>query len=150
MSSEKLSLKEILAAIDHGLINAWNEMTIEEQKSVSFWLLNRYVSSVKGSREKQELAVFKTNEYYNKHWNDLSKNHQELLWKLLCISGNTKKVEFHEWIGFKKKESKNKIINFLKEIYPNYKIEEIELLSELMSKKELNELANKHGIEIKF
>ena len=64
----KLPIKDILAAIDMGAFNVWDELTDEEKKQVSFYLLNRYVSSVKGNREKQELAVFKTNEYYNKHF----------------------------------------------------------------------------------
>ena len=58
----KLPIKDILAAIDMGAINVWDELSDEEKKQVSFYLLNRYVSSVKGDREKQELAVFKTNE----------------------------------------------------------------------------------------
>ena len=70
----KLPIKDILAAIDMGAINVWDELSDEEKKQVSFYLLNRYVSSVKGNREKQELAVFKTNEYYNKHFFTLQKN----------------------------------------------------------------------------
>ena len=60
----KLPIKDILAAVDMGATNIWDELSDDEKKQVSFYLLNRYVSSVKGNREKQELAVFKTNEYY--------------------------------------------------------------------------------------
>ena len=69
MALPKLPIKDVLAAIDMGAKSVWNELSDEERKSVSFWLLNRYVSAVKGSREDQEMAVFKTNEYYNKHFN---------------------------------------------------------------------------------
>ena len=65
MALPKLPVKDILAAIDMGAKNIWDEISDDERKSVSFWLLNRYVSSVKGNREEQELAVFKTNEYYS-------------------------------------------------------------------------------------
>ena len=68
MAQQKLPIKDILAAIDMGAKNIWDEINDEERKQVSFWLLNRYVSSVKGDRDKQELAIFKTNEYYNKNW----------------------------------------------------------------------------------
>ena len=87
----KLPIKDILAAIDMGATNVWDELSDEEKKQVSFYLLNRYVSSVKGNREKQELAVFKTNEYYNKHFFTLQK-HKKLLWQLLCLSGNKKRI----------------------------------------------------------
>ena len=62
MAQQKLPLKDILAAIDMGAKSVWDELSEDEKKQVSFWLMNRYVSSVKGNRDKQELAVFKTNE----------------------------------------------------------------------------------------
>ena len=59
----KLPLKDILAAVDMGGKEIWDELSIEEKKQVSFYLLNRYVSSQKGTRDSQELAIFKTNEH---------------------------------------------------------------------------------------
>ena len=87
----KLPLKDILAAVDMGAKEIWDQLSDDEKKQVSFYLLNRYVSSVKGSRDKQELAVFKTNEYYNKQFFVLQK-HKKLLWQLLCLAGNTKNI----------------------------------------------------------
>jgi RimJ/RimL family protein N-acetyltransferase len=144
----KLPIKDILAAIDMVAINVLDELSDEEKKQVSFYLLNRYVSSVKGDREKQELAVFKTNEYYNKHFFTLQK-HKKLLWQLLCISGNTKSIAYHEWIGYKKKGSndKNKVVKFLMQMYPNKKQDEVELLAQISTKKEIKEWAKEHGIE---
>ena len=122
---------------------------------MSFWLLNRYVSSVNGSREKQELAVFKTNEYYNKNFNDIGvgkdSGHQKLMWQLLCMSGATGKNEFHPWIGFKKKSgSDTKAIKLLEQIYPNMKNDEVELLARLSTKKELKQLAEEYNIDVKL
>lgn len=140
-----------MAAIDMGAKNVWDELDDEEKKQVSFWLLNRYVSSVNGNREKQELAVFKTNEYYNKNWNVLSTKHPKLQWQLLCQSGNTGKIEFHPWIGFKKKAGGNdKAIKLLEQIYPNMKSDEVELLARLSTKKELKQLAEEHDIDVKL
>ena len=67
-TQKRLPVKDILAAIDMGAKNVWDELDNDERKQVSFWLLNRYASSVNGSREEQELAIFKTNEYYNKDY----------------------------------------------------------------------------------
>lgn len=145
--TQKLPIKDILAAIDLGGITVWDELSEEEKKQVSFFLLNRYISSVKGNREKQELAVFKTNEYYNKHFFSLQK-HKKLLWLLLCISGNTKNIEYHQWIGHKKKTGDNsKSAKFLAELYPNKKQDEIEMLARILSKKEIQELAKEYGID---
>jgi hypothetical protein len=151
MAQAKLPIKDVLAAIDMGAKSVWDELSDEERKSVGFWLLNRYASSVKGNREKQELAVFKTNEFYNKNWNELGMKHPKLQWQLICQAGNTGKIEFHPWIGFKKKNSDNgKGIKLLKEIYPNMKEDEIELLANISTKKELKQLAEEHDIEIKL
>lgn len=151
MAQAKLPIKDVLAAIDMGAKSVWDELNEEERKSVGFWLLNRYASSVKGNREKQELAIFKTNEFYNKNWNELGMKHPKLQWQLICQSGNTGKIEFHPWIGFKKKNGDNsKGIKLLKQIHPNMKEDEIELLANISTKKELKQLAEEYDIEIKL
>ena len=155
MAETKLPLKDILAAIDMGAKNVWDEITDDERKQISFWLLNRYVSGINGSREKQELAVFKTNEYYNKNFNDIGvskdKGHPKLLWQLLCMCGNTGKNEFHPWIGFKKRDgSTGKAMQLLEKIYPHLKTDEVETLARISTKKELKQLAEEHEIDAKL
>jgi len=149
--AQKLPIKDVLAALDMNAKNIYNELDDSEKKQVAFWLLNRYMASVQGSREKQELAVFKTNEYYNKNYNEIQSKHKNLLWQLLCISGNTGKIEYHPWIGFKKKTGgNNNAVNFLQKIYPNMKLDEIELLATQYTKKELKQLAEEYNIDIKL
>ena len=156
MAQAKLPIKDILAAIDMNAKSVWKELSDDERKQVSFWLLNRYVSAVQGSREDMELAVFKTNEYYNKHFNTIGvgreNGHQELMWQLLCMSGSWGKIKFHPYIGFKKKcANNNSSIKLLEIIYPNMKSKEVELLAGISTKKELKQLAEEYGIEnVKF
>ena len=150
MAQQKLPIKDILAAIDMGAKSVWDELSDDERKQISFWLLNRYVSSVAGNREKQELAVFKTNEYYNKNYMDVSK-HPKLQWQLLCMSGDTGKIEYHQWIGHKKKTGDNsKSVKALEQIYPNMKMDEVELLARTSTKKEIKQLAEEHNIDVKL
>lgn len=141
---KKLPLKDVLAAIDLNAKDVWDELSDEERKQVSFYLLNRYVSSVKSTREKAELAVFKTNEYYNKGFFVLQK-HKKLLWQLLCMSGNTGKIQYHEWIGYKHKKTSNKDQKELEKIYPNMKEDELQLMLSLMTKKEFKELLEQYA-----
>jgi len=152
MAAQKLPIKEILAAVDFNARSVWHEFSDEEKKAVSFWLLNRYASSVQGTREDQELAIFKTNEYYNKNFSAIGvgkeNGHPELMWQLLCLSGNWNAVKFHPWIGFKKKIGNNtKAVNLLLTIYPNMKEQEAELLAGISTKRELTDLAEEHGLE---
>ena len=150
MAQQKLPLKDILAAVDMGAKSVWDELSDEERKQISFWLMNRYASSIKGNREKQELAIFKTNEYYNKNWNVLGTKHPKLQWQLLCQAGNTGKIEFHEWIGMKQKKSANsKVSKFLQERFPNMKQDEVELLAAISTKQEIKQYAESLGMDKK-
>lgn len=136
--SDKITIKDETAAIDMGARDLWDNFTDDQRKQISLYLLLRYASSVKSNdRDLQELAVLKTNEYYNKNFFDISK-HPKLLWYLVCMTGNeNKKILYHEWIGNKKKTGNNKIINVLETLNPNLKDDEIELLAAMTTEAEL-------------
>ena len=148
--SEKIELKEKLAAVDQNVRELWDAMEPDQQKALKseFFILNRYISSAKDQkRDIQEHFVLTVNEYFNKHWNILQK-HPKLLWLLLCMcSYNGEKQFFHEWIGFKKKTGGGKKQKFLEELYPNKKIDEIELMAQLATDKDVKELARKYGYD---
>ena len=149
--SEKVELKEKLQAVDQNIRELWDAMDPTNQKALKseFFILNRYISNVQSSnRELQEHFVLTVNEYFNKNWNELQK-HPKLLWLLLCMcSYGDGKTYFHQWLGHKKKEgSGGKKVKFLQEIYPNKKLDEIELLAELSTDKEVKDLARKHGMD---
>jgi len=149
--SEKIELKEKISAVDQNIRELWDAMDPEQQKSLKseFFILNRYISNAKSSNtEVQQHFVLTVNEYFNKHWNILQK-HPKLLWLLLCMCNYDGKTQFyHEWIGHKKKTGTNsKKVKFLSDIYPNKKIDEIELLSSIVTDKDLKELARKYGMD---
>lgn len=143
----KVELKEKIAAVDLGAKDLWDELDDTNRRALKseLFILNRYISNVKGqSRETQEHFVLSVNEYFNKHWSTLQK-HPKLLWQLLCLcSHDSKKVFYHEWIGFKKKAN-TKRLKFLLQIYPSRKQDELEMLAELMDLKEFKELAKDLG-----
>jgi len=147
----KIPVKDILAAIDMNAKSIWKELDDDQKKSISFWLLNRYVSSVAGKREKLELAVLKTNEYYNKNYMQITK-HPELQWQLLCVCGNTNKIEFHKWQGLKSNVTNvtGKFEKILTKIYPERKSDEIELLAKLSTEDEIKQLIEDHALDIKL
>ena len=49
--TNKIPLKDILAAIDMNAKNVWDELSDDERKQVSFYLLNRFVIDVGWFRE---------------------------------------------------------------------------------------------------
>ena len=151
--SEKVALKDVLACVDSGHRGLWDEIDDDQRKALKseFFILNRYVSNVKGqSRELQEHFVLTTNEFFNKHWNTLQK-HPKLLWLLLSMCNyENRKIFFHEWIGYKKKTGSNsKVVNFLLEIYPHKKRDEVELLAQILTPAEAKKLAQEYGYDDK-
>ncbi len=146
--SNPLKIQDVTGAIDLGARDLWDSLDDDQKKSVTFYTLNRYISSVKTSnRSEQELAVFKANEYFNKNFFNISK-HPKLLWHLACMCGNEqKKIYFHEWIGFKKKEGNDKIFKFLESKFPNMKLDEIEMMAKLVDKKGIKEFAKDLGLD---
>lgn len=148
--SEKITIKDVLAAIDLGERHLWDSLTADQRKDVTFFTVNRWASSIKSRNiEEQELAILKTNEYLNKHFFVLNK-HPQLLWYLAAMTGNDdKKIQYHEWIGYKKKTDDNKAIKFLESQFPNKKDDEIELLAKLNSKANLKDYAKSLGLDDK-
>lgn len=149
--SEKVELKEKIQAVDENVRELWDAMDATNQKLLKseFFILNRYISNVQGqNREIQEHFVLTVNEYFNKHWAVLQK-HPKLMWYLLCMcSYNGKKVFFHQWLGNKKKTGTGgKKLNFLAELYPNRKMDELELLADLSTDKDIKDLARRHGMD---
>ena len=152
MANKELDLfKELIPSIDMGFKELYDAAGEDGKKDIKLdlWNLNRYISSVKGNYEKTALAVFKVNEYYNKNWNVLGgTNHVKLQWQLLCVAGKTGKKQFHPWKGLKKKkDDSSKAVKLLSNIYPDMKMDEVETLARISTKKEIKELARENGYE---
>ena len=146
----KLPLNEIFMAMDMDAKGAFDEWSDEERKELNFWLLNRYASSVAGSRDAKEWAVGSTNEYYNKNWNILGTRHPKLQWQLLCATHNaSRKSRQHVWQGLKQKGGDVKVVKWLKEMFPNMKEDEVNLLATISTKQELKQYAEDHGLDKK-
>lgn len=146
-----LSLSEIFAMVDSGLGEVWDALNDDQKKDLKnkFFLLNRYISCPSNAtlEQRQHYAVV-TNERFNKHWNLLQKNHPKLLWLLLCSCNFDRTTVFNRsWVGYKKSTGGSKKSKFLAEIYPNMKMKEVEMLSELVTGKELKDLGKKYGLE---
>ena len=151
--------KEMIPAVDIGAKELWNLVDDDGRKEIKndMWNLNRYISNVgtpkyKGSspsRDVQEHYVITVNEYYNKHWNLLQKEHSKLLWQLLCMcSYDGERTFYHEWLPLKRTKGVNdKKLSFLAELHPNRKMDELEMLSQLLSDAEIKEMAIAYGME---
>jgi hypothetical protein len=148
MATAKLDIKRELGAVDQKNYDFYNNLTDEERKAFSPYILMRYTSNVQGDRDIQEWFVEMTNEMVNKnHW-QLSKDHKGLLWKLFAATGAGVSC-YHPYIAAGKKEKAVKIEKLLCEIYPAMKMGDIKLLASMMDKKDKDELFDKMGFDKK-
>ena len=146
----KLPLNEVFMAMDMDAQAAYDEWSDEERKELNFWLLNRYASSIAGSRDAKEWAVVSTNEYYNKNWNILGTRHPKLQWQLLCATHNaSRNSRQHVWQGLNQKCGDVKVVKWLKDMFPNMKEDEVNLLATISTKQELKQYAEDHGLDKK-
>jgi hypothetical protein len=108
----------------------------------------RWGSCVQGSRELQEFYVISTNERLNKHFFTINK-HPKLQWLCASTVSPDMGTHRHQWISPRKKEegssAKKKL---LADLFPNRKIQDIELLASMMTKKEIESYRKDHGGQI--
>ena len=143
-----LDIKRELKAVDLKNYEFYNNLTDEEKKSFSPFILMRYTSNCQGDADLQEWFLETTNEMVNKnHW-VLSKNHKALLWKLFAAAGAGVQT-YHPYLASGKKEKVNKIERLLGEIYPAMKISDIKMMAKMMDKKDITELFDKMGFDKK-
>lgn len=142
---DKLNINNEMAQLDRKNRDFYDELTLEERKKFSTYLMLRWSSSVIGNGLIQSYYVMSCNENLNKHFFDLSK-HPKLQWLCATAVSPGNGTYKHQWIAPKKKESTdNKATKFLKEMYPHLKDDEIDLLRRLNSKDDLKRLAKEHG-----
>jgi hypothetical protein len=138
--SEKLSIANEMRQFDRKNRNFYNELTDEERKKFSPYLMIRWGSAVEGSKDLQEFYVIATNERLNKHFFAVNTTaHKKLQWLMATAVSPDMGTPRHVWIAPKKKEAgvsaKRKA---LQEIYPTYKNDEIDVMMQLMSQKEID------------
>ena len=143
--SDKLNISNELQQLDTKNRQFYRELTDEERKKFSNFLMIRWSSSVQGSADLQAYYLLSCNDNLNKHFFDLSR-HPELQWLSATTVSPGMGTFRHDWIKQKKRDSNNsKAVKFLRQIYPAYKQDELELLAQINSTAELKQLAREHG-----
>ena len=142
----QIPLKEIMAAIDKKDRNFYNNLSDEQKKAFSAWMMMRYCSSVQGKDAAN--YIYMTNELVNYQFSEVSK-HPELQWLLLSACG-VGKIQFHPYLKPpNSRKKKNKIFEFIYGIYPHMKAEDINNMIDINTKEELTEFAQSHGYDDK-
>jgi len=143
--TDKLNIANEMRAFDSKDRRFYQDLTDEERKKFSTYLMVRWGSSVQGSTELQQYYLLSCNENLNKHFFDLAR-YPELQWLAATTVSPGMGSFRHDWIKQKKRDSgNNKVIKFLKQIYPDYKDDELELLIKINTTADIKQLAREHG-----
>lgn len=133
-----------MAALDGKNLDFYDNLTAEEKKEFSTYLILRYASTVKGSKDIEEYYLLATQKRVNQNFWALNK-HTKLQW-LTCTTvspgiGN----QYHYWLASKKKKAKTPIRKFMEILYPNSSDKEMDLLAELNNESDCKQYAQELG-----
>lgn len=143
--SDKLNIRNEMAQLDSKTRSFWSDLTPEEKKKFSNFLMIRWSSTVLGPRELQEYYVQSCNIHLNKHFFAINR-HPHLQWLCATAVSPALGCQEHQWISNKKKDSKaSDVKKQLLKRYPNMKLEDIDLWATMIDKKQLAQLAKDHG-----
>lgn len=146
--SDKLTINNEMRVLDAKHRKFYSELTEEERKKFSPYIIMRYAASVEGSADFQEWYLRSTNERVNVNFFEVgSTKHKELQWLLCTTVSPNMGTQRHYWIAPKKSESTNANVKLLQKLYPHLKSDELELLAQINDAKSIREQAKAHGFE---
>jgi hypothetical protein len=146
---DKLSINNEMTQFDRKNRAFYDELTDEEKKKFSNYLMIRYGSSVNGNAMDQAVYLLSCNENFNKHFFAINR-HPKLQWLCATAVSPDWGTKRHNWIAPKKKEAGSSgIKKQLAELFPNMKLDEIELMAELNTKKDVDEYLKASGQDSK-
>lgn len=146
---DKLSIANEMTQFDRKNRRFYDELTDEEKKKFSNYLMIRWGSSVQGNQELQEFYVIACNEQLNKHFFAINR-HPKLQWLCATAVSPGLGVHRHQWIAPKKKEpGESGIKKQLAELYPNMKSDEIEVMASITTQKEITAYLRELGQDTK-
>ena len=145
--SDKLNIGYEMRMFDRKVRSFYDDLTPEERKKFSNYLMIRWGSAVEGSRELQEFYLIATNERLNKYFFDVNR-HPKLQWLMSTSVSPDIGTHRHSWIPPKKKEAcasaKRKA---LQKIFPHYKDDEIDVMMAISTQKEIDQYIKDSGEE---
>ena len=137
MVVDKLSISNEMAQFDRKNREFYDELTDEERKKFSNYLMIRWGSAVQGSRELQEFYVIATNQRLNKRFFDINR-HPRLQWLCATTVSPGLGAQRHVWIAPKKREAgATGVRKQLAEIYPHLRDDELDVMTRITTAKEL-------------
>ena len=140
MAAKQIPLNKILTAIDNKDRDFYDNLDDDYKKGFSPFLMLRYASSVQGDPELENYYIASVNHYANPGMLEAPlPKHPKLQWLLFTACSPGIGVMRHNWIKQKPKPKGkgSDIRKQLAEIYPSMKDTDLDLLSKIVTKRDL-------------
>jgi len=127
-----------MAALDTQDRDYYDKFTDEERRQFSTFLMLKWGANVSGIPELQEWYIRAVNERVNKNFFVLGK-HPKLQWLMCTTASPGMGKQYHYYIKSKKDKDDNSVKNKLKKIFPEMKLEDIEVMSNFVTDKDIKQ-----------
>lgn len=144
----KLGIAQEMKAVDMKDRDFYDNLTDEERKQFSTYLMIRWASSVaSGNPEIDQYYLIAANDRLNKNFFSVKKEHDKLNWLATTTISPGIGTQRHEWISAPKRATANgKAEKFLTKHYPDLKADDIALMASLNDIKALKKFAEALGM----
>ena len=145
--SDKLGIGNEMTQLDRKNRDFYDSLDLDDQKKFSPYLMIRWGSLVTGSEDLQAYYIMSCNERLNKYFfNIKTTDHKKLQWLLATTVSPDMGTQRHQWMALPKKEKVNtKAEQFLRDLYPHLKDEDITLMVELNDRDDFKRMAIELG-----
>lgn len=141
--SDKLNIANEMRELDRKNRQFYDELTPEERKKFSTFLMIRWGSAVDGSSELQQYYVQSVNHYLNRHFFSMSR-HPKLQWLMATAASPGMGTPRHQWISTKKGTGNAKVKQ-LRTLFPALRDDELQVLAAITDDKTLKQYQKDHG-----
>lgn len=140
--SDKLNIANEMRELDRKNRQFYDELTAEERKKFSTFLMIRWGSAVDGSSELQQYYVQSVNHYLNRHFFSMSR-HPKLQWLMATAASPGLGTPRHQWISTKKGTGNAKVKQ-LRNLFPALRDDELQVLAAITDDKTLKQYQKDH------
>ena len=141
--------KRVLPALDTRNRTLYENLTEEEMKGFSPWLVQRYLSSAESANNAIiEHYLIMTNDIVNVNFSEVKD--PEMTWKLMSMVGIGKSLK-HPYIapGGGKRKKKNAFRTWLREQYPHLDDQELDIWISNLDKKSAKDMLEQYHVKDK-
>lgn len=138
-AKHQLPIDQVMAAVDLRQQKFYESLGEEDLKSLNLYMTQRWASQVQGSRDIQEHYLLMVNDLCNIDFVATTSAHDELRWRMLALVGLGQRLR-HEFVP-PRGQKKDRITEWLFELFPHLGEEEIELFKSINDGDTLKEAA---------